>query len=99
MTEVPDHVHAGGVDHLGTWRGKRFTRATYEAGAHGQGLPFSDVFWAITIAEDLVEPPSPDHPRYGFARSSANSLSALSPTARRRRRCRSPAGRPSRSRA
>ena len=30
----------------------------------GTGLPFSDVFWAITIAEDLVEPPSPDHPRY-----------------------------------
>ena len=64
MTELPDHVHAGGVDHLGTWRGKRFTRGTYEAGARGHGLPFSDVFWAITIAEDLVEPPSPDHPRY-----------------------------------
>jgi glutamine synthetase len=61
---VPDHVHAGGVDHLGTWRGKRFTRATYEQGAAGHGLPFSDVFWALTIAEDLVEPPAPDHPRY-----------------------------------
>lgn len=61
---LPDHVHAGGVDHLGTWRGKRFARATYERGAAGDGLPFSDVFWALTVAEDLVEPPTADHPRY-----------------------------------
>ncbi len=64
MSDLPAHVHAGGVDHLGTWRGKRFARAAYERGAAGHGLPFSDVFWALTIAEDLVEPPTPEHPLY-----------------------------------
>jgi glutamine synthetase len=64
VSETPAHVHAGGVDHLGTWRGKRFGRAMYEQGVSGHGLPFSDVFWALTVAEDLVEPPSPEHPLY-----------------------------------
>jgi glutamine synthetase len=58
-----EHVHAGGVDHLGTWRGKRLTRRTAVESLDGHGVAFSDVFWALTIAEDWIIPPA-EHAGY-----------------------------------
>jgi glutamine synthetase len=54
------NVYVAGVDHMGTWRGKRLSaEAAGRAGA-GEGVPFSDVFWANTVAEDLILRP-PGH--------------------------------------
>lgn len=55
------YVTSVGVDFLGMWRGKRMPAAHMVAAAEGHGVPFSDVFWANTIAEDLIEPP-PGYP-------------------------------------
>jgi glutamine synthetase len=52
------YLHCGGVDHLGTWRGKRVSADAAVDALAGEGVAFSDVFWALTIAEDLVEPPT-----------------------------------------
>ena len=51
------YVTSAGIDFLGTWRGKRMPIADAVAAERGHGVPFSDVFWANTIAEDLIEPP------------------------------------------
>jgi glutamine synthetase len=54
------YVTGVGVDFVGIWRGKRLPAAHAVAAERGHGIPFSDVFWANTIAEDLIEPP-PGH--------------------------------------
>jgi glutamine synthetase len=51
------YVTCVGVDFLGIWRGKRMPAAQVAAATRGHGVPFSDVFWANTVAEDLIEPP------------------------------------------
>ena len=51
------YVTSVGIDFLGTWRGKRMPVADAVAAERGHGVPFSNVFWANTIAEDLIEPP------------------------------------------
>ncbi len=51
------YVTGVGVDFVGIWRGKRLPAAHAVAAERGHGIPFSDVFWANTIAEDLIEPP------------------------------------------
>ncbi len=52
------YVTTVGVDFLGIWRGKRLPAAHVVAAEQGHGVPFSDVFWANTVAEDLIEPPA-----------------------------------------
>ena len=51
------YVTCVGVDFVGIWRGKRMPAVHAVAAERGHGVPFSDVFWANTIAEDLIEPP------------------------------------------
>jgi len=51
------YVTCVGIDFVGIWRGKRMPAAHAVAAERGHGVPFSDVFWANTIAEDLIEPP------------------------------------------
>jgi glutamine synthetase len=51
------YVTCVGVDFVGIWRGKRMPATHAVAAERGHGVPFSDVFWANTIAEDLIEPP------------------------------------------
>ncbi len=54
------YVHCAGVDHMGTWRGKRLTADAAARAVAGEGVPFSDVFWANTVAEELILRP-PGH--------------------------------------
>ena len=51
------YVTCVGIDFVGIWRGKRLPAEHAVAAERGHGVPFSDVFWANTIAEDLIEPP------------------------------------------
>jgi glutamine synthetase len=48
------HVHAGGADHLGVWRGKRVVAATAARGRIG----FSDGVFGLDIAGEWVAPPA-----------------------------------------
>jgi len=52
-----EHVHAGGADHLGVWRGKRVSAATAARGRLG----FSDGVFGLDIGGDWVPAP-PAHP-------------------------------------
>ena len=48
------HVHAGGADHLGVWRGKRVAAGTAARGRIG----FSDGVFGLDIAGEWVPPPA-----------------------------------------
>ena len=90
------YVTSVGIDFMGTWRGKRLPLADMVRAERGHGVPFSNVFWANTLAEDLIEPP-PATPAPSRSSRPASPTTTSGPTPTPTARCRGWAARASSS--